>query len=62
MASTSNIEILECFPSKVLRTIVDAAWYVPNMVVRSDLQTRIEKKSIITALNTVHASVYTQTT
>jgi hypothetical protein len=29
-ASTSNIEILERFQSKVLRMIVDAPWYVPN--------------------------------
>jgi hypothetical protein len=29
-ASTSNIEILERFQSKVLRIIVDAPWYVPN--------------------------------
>jgi hypothetical protein len=29
-ASTSNIEILECFQSKALRMIVDAPWYVPN--------------------------------
>jgi hypothetical protein len=30
MASTSNIEILECFQSKALRMIVDAPWYVTN--------------------------------
>jgi hypothetical protein len=32
-ASTSDIEILERFQSKTLRTIVDAPWYVPNMVI-----------------------------
>jgi hypothetical protein len=37
-ASTSNIEILERFQSKALRTIVDAPWYVPNTVIRRDLQ------------------------
>jgi hypothetical protein len=37
-ASTSNIEILERFQSKTLRMIVDAAWYVPNTVIRRDLQ------------------------
>jgi hypothetical protein len=31
--STSNIEILECFQSKVLGTIVDALWYLPNTVI-----------------------------
>jgi hypothetical protein len=33
MASTSNIEILECFQSKVLRMIVDAPCYVPAEVI-----------------------------
>jgi hypothetical protein len=32
-ASTFNIEILECFHSKALRMIVDAPWYVPNVVI-----------------------------
>jgi hypothetical protein len=36
-ASTSNIEIFECFQSKALRMIVDAPWYVPNTVIRRDL-------------------------
>jgi hypothetical protein len=36
-ASTSNIEILERFQSKALRMIVDAPWYVPNTIIRSDL-------------------------
>jgi hypothetical protein len=37
-ASISNIEILELFQSKALRMIVDAPWYVPNMVILRDLQ------------------------
>jgi hypothetical protein len=37
-ASTSNIEILERFQSKTLRTITDAPWYVPNTVIQRDLQ------------------------
>jgi hypothetical protein len=37
-ASNSNIEILERFQLKVLRLIVDAPWYVPNTVIRRDLQ------------------------
>jgi hypothetical protein len=36
-ASTSNIEILERFQSKALRMIVEAPWYVPNMLIRLDL-------------------------
>jgi hypothetical protein len=46
MASTSNIEILECFQSKALRMIVDAPWYVPNMVIRWDLQISTVKEEI----------------
>jgi hypothetical protein len=37
-ASTSSIEILERFQSKALRMIVDAPWYVPNTVIRRNLQ------------------------
>jgi hypothetical protein len=39
MASTSNIEILERFQSKALHMIMDAPWYVPNIVIRKDLHT-----------------------
>jgi hypothetical protein len=45
-ASTSNIEILERFQSVVLRVIVDAPCYVPNTVIRRDLQTPIVKEEI----------------
>jgi len=37
-ASNSNIEILERFQSKVLWIITDAPWYVPNTMLRCDLQ------------------------
>jgi len=37
-ASNSNLEILERFQSKVLRIITDAPWYVPNAIIKSDLQ------------------------
>jgi hypothetical protein len=59
-ASTSNIEILERFQSKAFRMIVDAPWYVPNTVFRSDQQ--LNKKSATTALNTVLVSAHIQTT
>jgi hypothetical protein len=36
-ASTSNIEILQRFQNKVLRTIVNAPWYVPNKQLHTDL-------------------------
>jgi hypothetical protein len=37
-ASNSNIDILERFQSKVLRIITDAPCYVPNAVIKHDLQ------------------------
>jgi spore coat protein CotF len=61
--STSDIEILESFHSKVLRMNVDASWYVPNTVIRRDLQhQQLKEKSVIVALYTLGTSVYTQTT
>jgi hypothetical protein len=45
-ASTSNIEILERFQSKVLRIIVDAPWYVPNLLIRRDLSCPTAKEEI----------------
>jgi hypothetical protein len=45
-ASTSNIEILERFQSKAFRMIMDASWYVPNTVIRRDLQTPTVKEEI----------------
>jgi hypothetical protein len=41
----SNIEILERFQSKALR-ITNASWYVPNMVIRKDLQIPTAKHEI----------------
>jgi hypothetical protein len=37
-ASNSHLEILERFQSKVFRILTDAPWYVPNSVIRRDLQ------------------------
>jgi hypothetical protein len=45
-ASTCNIEILERFQSKNLRMIVDEPWYVPNTVIRRDLQIPTVKEEI----------------
>jgi hypothetical protein len=46
-ASTSNIEILERFQSKVLRMIVDAPWYVPpNSLIGRDLNCPTVKEEI----------------
>jgi hypothetical protein len=45
-ASTSNIDILERFPSKALRMIVDVPSYVPNTVIRRDIQIPTVKEEI----------------
>ena len=37
-ASNSNIEILQRFHNKVLRSIVNAPRYVPNTILHPDLQ------------------------
>jgi hypothetical protein len=45
-AFTTNIDILERSQSKTLRMIVDAPWYVPNTVIRRDLQIPTVKEEI----------------
>jgi hypothetical protein len=45
-ASTTNIEILERFQSKVLRMITDAPRYVPNTVIQKNLQIPTVKHKI----------------
>jgi hypothetical protein len=45
-ASTYNKELLERFQSKALLMIVDAPLYVPNMVIRRDLQIPTVKEEI----------------
>jgi hypothetical protein len=45
-ASTSKIDILECFQSKALSIIVDTPWYVSNTVIRRDLQIPTVKEEI----------------
>jgi len=36
--SHSNTEILQRFQNKVLKTIVNAPWYIPNKLLHTDLQ------------------------
>jgi hypothetical protein len=45
-ASKSKIEILERFQAKVLRSITDAPWYVPNAFIARDLSIRTVKAAI----------------
>jgi hypothetical protein len=46
MASNSNLELLGRFQWKTLRMILDVPWYVPNMVIRRDLQIQTVKEEI----------------
>lgn len=46
-ASVSNIEILQRFQSKVLRSIVGAPYYVPNTIIHRDLQIPTVKEEIM---------------
>ena len=52
-ASHSNIEILQIFQNKVLRTIVNALWYIPNELLHTDLQIPAIREEI-TEFNTNH--------
>ena len=54
-ASNSNIDILERFQSKVLRIITDAPWYVPNAVIKHDLQVPSVRQEVRTFSVTYHA-------
>jgi hypothetical protein len=42
----SSIEILERFQAKVLRSITDAPWYVPNAFIARDLSIMTVKAAI----------------
>jgi hypothetical protein len=58
-ASTSNIEIPECFQSKALLMIVDTPWYVPNNHIRRDLQMTSVKEEICRYSNQYSACLST---
>jgi len=45
-ASNSNIEILQRFQNKFLRSVVNAPWYVPNTILHTDLQIPTVKAEI----------------
>ena len=47
-ASNSNLEILERFQSKALRIITDEPWYVPNTIIKRDLQIPTVKQEALT--------------
>ena len=45
-ASNSNIEILQRFQSKTLRSLIDAPWYVTNEAIHRDLKILTVKEEI----------------
>ena len=47
-ASNSNIEILQRFQSKALRSLIDALWYVINETIHGDLKISSVKEEIST--------------
>jgi hypothetical protein len=60
-ASQFNIEILQRFQNKILRTITNAPWYVPNKVLHSDLLITIIREEI-TRHSTAHINKLIQHT
>jgi len=54
-ASHSNIKILQRFQNKVLRTIVNAPWYIPNKLLHTDLQIPTIREEI-TKFSTNHTA------
>ena len=45
-AAKSNINIIERYQAKVLRSMVDAPWFVPNEVIRCDLSVPLVREEI----------------
>jgi len=54
-ASHSNIEIFHRFQNKVLRTIDNAPWYIPNKLLHTDLQIPTIREEI-TKFSTNHTA------
>ena len=50
-ASNSNIEILQLFQSKILRSLIDVPWYVINEAIHRDLKIPTVKKEITKCSN-----------
>ena len=56
-ASNSNIEILQRFQSKTLRSLITAPWYVTNETVHRDLKIPIVKDEIYNSRSKYNARV-----
>ena len=56
-ASNSNIEILQCFQSKTLRSPINAPWYVTNETIHHDLKIPTVKDEIYRSRSRYNARV-----
>ena len=61
-ASHSNIEILQIFQNKVLGTIVNAPWDIPNKLLHTDLQIPTIRKEITKFITNHRAKLLTHPT
>jgi hypothetical protein len=59
-ASTSKVEILELLQSKALRMIVDTPWFMPNAVIRRNLQTSAVKQEVCCCISQYSARLSDQ--
>ena len=58
-ACHSNIEILQRYQNKVLRTLVNARWYIPNSLLHTDLQMATVRDEIMNLSTTYRAKLVT---
>ena len=56
-ASNSNIEILQRFQSKTLRSLINAPWYVTNETIQRDLKISTVKEKIYKSRSRYNAKV-----
>jgi hypothetical protein len=58
-ACHSNIEILQRFQNKVLRTLVNAPWYIPNSLLHTSLQMPTVRDEIMKFSTNYRAKLFT---
>jgi hypothetical protein len=58
-ACQSNIEILQIFQNKVLTTLVNAPWYIPNSLLHTDLQMSTIRNEIMKFSTNYRAKQFT---
>jgi hypothetical protein len=58
-ACHSNIEILQQFQNKALRTLVNTPWYIPNSLLHTDLQMPTVRDEIVKFSTNYRAKLFT---